>query len=81
MSGTDLWRRRLDAAHIDLTTALRRAAASFTGEAVRLEKGVVPATSSLRSDLRELEVYLAKYDQARAACEAVEALAAQGASS
>lgn len=80
VSATDLWSRRLDAAHVDLATALRATSALLTREAERLEKGIAPATHVLRADMRELEVYAAKYDLARAAWEAVETLAAQEAS-
>jgi len=76
MTGVELYRRRCEAAQVDLVRAMRMLASALMRESNVLERGVVPAPESMRADIRELEHALLAYDKARAALDAVEAVEA-----
>lgn len=63
-------------AMLDLAAAMRRTGERLARDAASIVTGSPPSTSSIRSDVLELEYALRAHDKARAALDAVEAVEA-----
>ena len=63
---------------LDLAAAMRRTGERLARDAASIIAGSPPSSTSIRSDMLELEHALRAHDKARAAAEAVEAALAGG---